>query len=115
MNNLEVMLNNTSKYEIAEENTDLSIYLEKLNLDKNIALAIGEIVNNKMTIQHIRLISETQPNVKVITQNGYEILVVMESYNSKEIEKVLNNQPTFILLGNVIVNKNTIQTVEPII
>lgn len=115
-----VVLQRDSAFELSfEEGLDLSLLNEKLNSQELNVLAIGDIVTHKSTILYIRKLNETLEleglNINIQTHDDIIIPVKDEEYSPLLLENSINDySKSFIMIGDLIINKHSIKTISPI-
>jgi hypothetical protein len=115
MINLEFVLNDGTIYKATSETFDVLGYFEKLNMRNTLMIALGDVAINKGLLQHILVVSEEEPNVKIDFNNGMEISVNYPEYTAVAVESAVNNpQLNFVVIGNSIVNRNVIKMTSTI-
>lgn len=115
-----VVLNRGTAFELSFEGEfDLNALNTKLNTRELNVLAIGDIVTHKSTILYVKKMNEALGledfNVNIQTHEDINITVRDENYSPVKLESDINNYETsFIIIGDVIINKSSIKTISPI-
>lgn len=122
--------NRNIEFTINQEGFNPANYIEDLNKDTVIMLAIGEILTQKHNIQSIYPVREegdeepegirleVMTNQMVENENGEhsnEVLIAyVDEYKAGEISGFFNNaRQSFVLIGDIIINKRNANFIIP--
>lgn len=115
-----VVLSRGTAFELSFEGEfNLNELNSKLNQRELSVLAIGDIVTHKSTIMYIKKSSETlgltNANIDIQTHDDINIEAKDDNYSPSTLEIQINDYETsFVIIGDTIINKNSIKTISPI-
>lgn len=113
MFNLKYLLQDGSILAATAEEFDTLGYYDDLNKPNVIAVPVGDRVLSKGLVQGLLIEDATNtPNIQVSFHNGAIIDAYFPDYTSNSVANILNNpQVAFVVLGNLIVNRNAVREI----
>lgn len=111
---LNIYLNDNRQITVDNESFNAAEVESSLNNPKLLMLVVGNLVINKNTISAMGP-EVSDPTALITLHNGVVIPTDVVNFSALEIAEKMNQQMMITAIGQIVLNKNIVRMVEPVV